>query len=74
MELNALLDRIGGPNVAIAIGVGIVGVWLLLRLFRRPPESPHLTTRRCPDCKWTGQVSKYKPVCPNCGNHLGPTY
>lgn len=73
MDLQALLDRLGGPNVAIAIVVALVGVSLLARLLRRPRESPHLTTRRCPDCRWTGQVSKYKPVCPSCGNPLGPT-
>ena len=69
MEWSAWLDRIG-PREIIALAVAVVLVVVVARLLSRPKPSPHLETRRCPKCGWTGQVSRYKPVCPKCATKL----
>ncbi len=47
----------------------LAALWLARRLFRAPRASPHLSRRRCA-CGWSGEVSRYKPVCPRCAKPL----
>ncbi len=72
-RLLAPLDpylRVVGGRRTLFIVVGVLLVAAVLRkLLSRPKSSPHLVARRCA-CGWVGSVSKYKPVCPNCGAPL----
>ena len=57
---------------ALIAGVALVAAILVLRkLLTREKESPHHMPVRCGACGWSGQVSKYKPRCPKCGEALG---
>ncbi len=71
MENDSLsfLNSVGGPKVVFGIIAAIVALVVLSRLFKKAPENPHLSLKRC-SCGWQGQVSKYKPVCPKCASPL----
>ncbi len=57
-----------GLVVKVMVGVGLLaGVGLLFRLLRAPAETPYTAASRCA-CGWRGQVSRYSPRCPRCGN------
>jgi len=69
MEWSTWLDRVG-PRELVAIAAAVAVLFIAARLLSRPKPSPHLEARRCPKCGWTGQVSRYKPVCPSCAARL----
>lgn len=70
MDLDRLLELLQQPRVLIGIGVVIAVLLLLKRLFSRPAAPKHVVTSRCGSCGWTGQVSKFKPVCPKCAKPI----
>jgi hypothetical protein len=53
-----------GHVVAAVVLLVIVGV--LKKVLAGKEENPDVLKRRCP-CGWSGEVSKYRPVCPKCG-------
>jgi hypothetical protein len=59
-----------GVNRLIAAAVAVLVFVALLRLFKRKPQSAHTEAKRCGSCGWTGEVSRYKPVCPRCAARL----
>jgi len=63
------LNQIGASRL-IAAGVVVVVLVALVRLFKRKPPSAHTEMRKCPSCGWTGEVSRYRPVCPKCAARL----
>lgn len=70
MDLDRLLQLLQQPRVIAAIvGVAVV-LFILKRLLSRPKTSAHVTLSRCSHCGWTGQVSRYKPVCPRCAKPI----
>jgi hypothetical protein len=70
MNSDRLLTLAQNPRVWAAVVAVVVVLAVLRRLFSRPPSSGHLTTSRCQSCGWTGQVSKFKPVCPQCAKPI----
>lgn len=59
-----------GVNRLIALGVAVAVLVALLRLFKRKPPSAHTELKKCGSCGWSGEVSRYKPVCPKCAARL----
>ncbi len=57
-----------GP-ITVSHVVGAVVLFLVLaalkKVFGGKEENVHVLKSRCP-CGWSGQVSKYRPVCPKC--------
>ena len=49
----------------------VVLLWVLkflVRMIKGKPKSDFMVRARCMNCRWEGNVSKYKGVCPKCGN------
>lgn len=69
-----LLEGFGLPTrlaQGIVVGAAVALVlFVLSRLFKAKPSNPHLLPARCQSCGWTGNVSKFKPVCPKCANTI----
>lgn len=69
-----LLEGLGlshSVSQGIVVGSAVVLVlFVLSRLFKSKPTSTHLLPARCQSCGWTGNVSKFKPVCPKCANKI----
>ena len=72
MDLDRVLELLQQPRVLIGIAAVVVVLLLLKRLLSRPPAQTHVMTSRCRSCGWTGQVSKFKPVCPKCAKPITP--
>ncbi len=52
----------------------LVVAWVAFRLARailRRGGGPRHTRQAACSCGWRGAVSRYRPVCPRCGAHLG---
>lgn len=72
MDLDRLVELLQQPRTLIGIAI-VIGVLLILKkLFSRPAPQAHVITARCRHCGWTGQVSKFKPVCPKCAKPITP--
>ena len=69
-ELSRLLSSAGGPRVVVAVVVAVALLGVLKRVLWAPKADPHLKQVVC-SCGWRGTVSRYKPVCPKCGNRDG---
>ena len=68
MDLTSL-NQIGVSRL-IAIVVALLVLVGVLRLLKRKPQSEHTEMRRCAACGWTGEMSRYRPVCPKCAARL----
>ncbi len=70
METDRILEWLSQPRHLGLIAGGLFALWLLRRLLSRPAASAHHATSRCQHCGWSGQVSKYKPICPRCAKPI----
>ena len=56
--------------VAAAL-LGLVVLVLLWKLTHRKKPKSWLQVTSCPNCGWTGQVSRYAGRCPKCNAQIG---
>lgn len=70
MDRDQIMQRLQDPKTLIIVAVAVVLLIVVRRLLARPNVSSHVTTTRCGSCGWTGQVSKFKPVCPRCAKPI----
>lgn len=62
-------------DIIIYVVAAAVAIAILRRLYYMIAGGPKDTLSipgRCPSCKWSGKVSKFKAVCPNCGSPVQP--
>ena len=66
MELPAWL------SVSRIIGVVLALVFfaIAMKVLKPKADNQHVKKSRCANCGWTGEASKYKPVCPQCARPL----
>lgn len=65
-EINTVLAKVGGWKSVAFVAVLLVVLVVVKRLLSRPAANPHQRQVVCA-CGWRGTVSRYKPVCPRCG-------
>ena len=49
----------------------LVFLKLMVGLFRRKRDNPHVQFADCVNCGWEGEVSRYAGRCPQCNQALG---
>ena len=60
-------------ELLIYVAVGVVGLWILRKLYILifgSSRAEYTVPGRCMNCRWEGKVSKYKGVCPKCGSKV----
>ncbi len=68
-----MLDSLPVPLWQIVGGVvaALVLLKLIQKIFSGGGASDGYLKGSCA-CGWSGQMSKYKPICPRCGTRLNP--
>ncbi len=69
-ELLSRLEAIGPVKIIGGFAILVAAVWIFRALFGGKKTDPHHLAVVCDSCAWNGTVSRYKPVCPRCGNKV----
>lgn len=69
MDLS-FLDAVGGTRVVIGVVLALVTLMILKRLMKAGEVDTHKQRLRCGSCGWEGNVSTFKPKCPQCARPM----